>query len=492
MIHENESNDPRDGAEEQRDDAAAKSYADFLEALRLRETVLPVPDVGQRLHAKLVSIGEETAFLDYGGRSEAIMETRHLRSEEGELRSKVGDKVEAYVIANEEGVVLAPAFVPGPDEALQALREAQRSGIPITGKVKGVNAGGLDVDMSGKRAFCPASQIELGYCPDASVFVGKTLEFKVTEFAENGRRIVVSRKVLLQQQKEENAAKLRDSLAPGDEREGTVARLEDFGAFIDLGGLDGMVHVSEISHDRVNNPADVLKVGDKVRVRVLEIGKDQKGRDRISLSIKAAQQDPWTQIPDEIVANATLTGRIVRLAEFGAFVRLSAGIEGLVHVSEMGNGQARHPREVAREEQEVQVRVLAVDHEKRRISLSMRDSVEESGETPRVGMTVEGRIRAHKPYGVFIDLPAFGHRVSGLLPLEETGVRKGGDLTKRYPPGEPIEVTLQQIDEKGRIRLSIPGVVNAPAARTTAQGPTRGAGSAMAEALRRALEAQQK
>ncbi len=490
MIHENETNDMHDN-EEEIDDAAAKSHADFIEALRIREEVLPVPDVGQRLHAKLVSIGEETAFLDYGGRSEAIMESRHLRNEQGEPLSKAGDTVEAYVIANEEGVVLAPAFTPGPDEGLQALREAQRSGVPVTGKVKGVNAGGLDIELAGRRAFCPASQIELGYCPDASVFVGKNLDFKVIEFAEMGRRIVVSRRVLLQQQKEENAARLRESLAPGAEREGTVARLENFGAFVDLGGLDGMVHVSEISHDRVNDPAEALKVGDKVRVRILEIGKDAKGRDRISLSIKAAQQDPWTRIPDEIVPNATLTGRIVRLADFGAFVRLAAGIEGLVHVSEMGNGQARHPREFAREAQEVQVRVLAVDHEKRRISLSMRDSVEESGQTPRVGMTVEGLIRAHKPYGVFIDLPSFGNRVSGLLPLEETGVRKGGDLTKRYPAGERIEVMLQQIDEKGRIRLAIPGAIHAPAAKTAVQGPGRGAGSAMADALRRAMETQQ-
>jgi small subunit ribosomal protein S1 len=268
--------------------------------------------------------------------------------------------------------------------------------------------------------------------------------------------------------------------------------MEAFGAFIDLGGIDGMVHVSEISHDRVADPSAALKVGDKVHVRILEIGKDAKGRDRISLSIKAAQQDPWTMIPEEIAPNATLAGRIVRLADFGAFVRLAAGIEGLIHVSEMGNGQARHPREVVREEQEVQVRVLNVDHEKRRISLSIRERVEESGSTPRIGMTVEGLIRAHKPYGVFIDLPSFGSRVSGLLPLEETGIRKGGDLSKRYPAGGKIDVTLQMIDEKGRIRLVIPGAAPAAAAKAAPQGQGRGAGSAMADALRRALEAQQK
>jgi small subunit ribosomal protein S1 len=492
MMFDREMDDPQDDGAQKTDDDSDKSYADFLEALRAREAALPVPDVGQRLHAKLVNFGEETSFLDYGGRSEAIMESRHLRDEEGTPTKKIGDTVEAYVIANDEGVVLAPAFTPGPDEALQALREAQRSGVPVTGKVKGVNAGGLDVELAGKRAFCPASQVDLGFCPDASVFVGKTLEFKVIEFAEMGRRIVVSRKVLLQQEKEENAARLRASLAPGVEREGIVARMEPFGAFVDLGGLDGMVHVSEISHDRVNIPTDVLKVGDKVHVRVLEIGKDAKGRDRISLSIKAAQQDPWAQIPEEIAPNAKLAGRIVRLADFGAFVRLAAGIEGLIHVSEMGTGQARHPREVVREEQEVQVRILAVDHEKRRISLSMRDPVEESGQTPRVGMTVEGLIRAHKPYGVFIDLPMFGNRVSGLLPLEETGVRKGGDLSKSFPAGEKIEVTLQQIDEKGRIRLAIPRAAPVATARPASQGPSRGAGSAMAEALRKAMEAQQK
>ncbi|MBM3286193.1 MAG: S1 RNA-binding domain-containing protein [Candidatus Eisenbacteria bacterium] len=484
MSHDTESNQMPDEAGSPAEKKRGEDKADFLEVLRDLDTVLPIPDVGQRVHAKILSLGDDTAFLDYGGRSEATMETRHLRKPDGSLQAKIGDTIDAYVVANEDTVVLSPAFIPSHDDGLEILREALRSGAPVSGKVSGVNAGGLEIDLGGRRAFCPVSQIDLGYCPDASVYVGQTLEFKILDLGDKGRRIVVTRRALLQAQRDEAAVKLRASLFVGMEREGTVARLEPFGAFVDLGGIDGMVHVSEISHDRVAHPSESLKAGDRVRVRILELGKDAKGRDRISLSIKAAQQDPWHELPEEIRANAKLSGEVVRMADFGAFVRLRPGIEGLLHISEIGDDTLAHPRDALREGQVIDVKVLSVDPSKRRISLSMRENVEKSP-LAHIGKTLEGVVRAHKPYGAFIDLPSLGSRVSGLLPLEEAGVGRGPGLAKRLPLGDRVEVTVLQIDEKGRIRLGIPQTGGAQAAGPAA---SRGVPSAMAEALRRALQ----
>jgi small subunit ribosomal protein S1 len=476
-------------------------------AMRDAGMILPIPDLGQRLHATVRVIGEETTFLDYGGRSEATIETRHLRGPDGKILAEIGERIEAYVIANEEGVVLAPAMAPPPNESLAVLREAHLSAIPVMGKVVTVNAGGLEIDLSKNRAFCPASQIETGHCADPSTYVGQTLEFRILEFGDMGRRIVVSRRALLLQKRDEQAARLRETLKEGDECDGTVVRMEAFGAFVDLGGVDGMVHVSEVSHDRVNHPQEAIKIGDKVRVRILQIGKDAKGRDRISLSVKAAMDDPWSNLPAEVSEGAPFTGKVVRLADFGAFVRLIPGVEGLLHTSEIRNEPTAHPREVLKEGEEITGRILKIDLPRKRISLSTRDA--DAGVPagrpagPVVGETYEGVIRAHKPYGVFIDIPSLGDRVSGLLPLEEAGGGRGAELNRRYPAGDKVDVIIRLIDEKGRIRLGIPTGI--PAASQQGRGgggfggqsqqaqaaAPRATAGAMADAFRKAIEGRQ-
>lgn len=480
-MFEQEPVSPQNEMNNEPGDETAAASSEFADAMRDRPAILPIPDVGQRLHATIRSIGDETVFLDYGGRSEATMETRHLRAPDGSIVAKDGDRIEAYVISNEEAVVLAPAMEVPAAESLSTLREAHANGVPVAGKVTGVNAGGLEVNLAGNRAFCPASQIDAGYCPDPSVFVGKTLDFKLLEFGEMGRRIVVSRRALLMQEREAAAARVRESLKVGEERDGTVARLETFGAFIDLGGIDGLVHVSEISHERIQQPSEALKTGDRVRVRILEIGKDPKGRDRISLSIKAALEDPWVRAAEEIQEGQTFTGRVMRKTDFGLFIRLLPGVEGLLHISEVGNRND----DALKEGQEIEVRVQKIEMRRKRISLALRNPIAAVG--PRVGEACEGVIRAHKPYGIFVDLPAFGPRASGLLPLEETGISRGGDLTHQYPAGGKLEVVVQQIDDKGRIRLSIPTGTSGSMQQTAA----RGTSSAMADALKRALESQQ-
>jgi ribosomal protein S1 len=373
------------------------------------------------------------------------------------------------------------------------------------------------------RGFCPLSQIEAGYCSDPSVYVGKTLEFLVTEVNDGRRGAVVSRKALLRRDSDEQGKKLLETLKAGDELEGTVVRLEAFGAFIDLGGVDGLVHVSEIRHERTAHPKDALGEGQKVKVKVLRIEPGKDGRPRIGLSIKAAAPDPWQGIAERFWAGKRVQGTVARLTDFGAFVSLEPGIDGLVHVSEASRQPVAHVKDVLAVGQAVDAVVLQADAEKRRVSLSIREAQAlDAGETitrepagggrgrggprheggprgewrgeggrgeggprgggygggprggsrgggarggggggesrgpredarePVIGETVEGTVASVKPFGVFIDLPAYGRRARGMLPIEEAG----NDAAKRYPVGESVSVTVTEMRD-GKIRLGL-------------------------------------
>jgi small subunit ribosomal protein S1 len=328
--------------------------------------------VGMKVKGKVVSVGEEHLLVDFGGRSEAVAATREFRAGDGTLRVAPGDVLDLFVVEAGDQVVLAPTVRADAHAALQQLREAHATGMPVSGRVTGLNAGGLQVDLGGARGFCPMSQIESGYCDDPSVYVGRSLEFLVTAVEEARRSVVLSRRQLLRREEEEQARRLLASLKPGDELEGTVTRLEAFGAFVDLGGVEGLVHVSEIRHERIGQPGDALRVGEKVRVRVLRIEPGKRGRPRIALSIKAATPDPWAGIEARFAAGARVKGVVARLADFGAFVTLAPGVDGLVHVSEAALEPVKHVKEALAPGQEVEVVVLAVEPDRKRISLSVR------------------------------------------------------------------------------------------------------------------------
>uniref|UniRef100_A0A832MJY8 S1 RNA-binding domain-containing protein n=1 Tax=Eiseniibacteriota bacterium TaxID=2212470 RepID=A0A832MJY8_UNCEI len=387
---------------ETHDDAPSTEFADALAhheaaggapAAAAQRAAVEVR-AGARVKAKVISIGEEHVLVDFGGRSEGVVETRHLRSEDGTLKAAVGDTLDLFVIEAGDQVVLAPKMRTAAHAALQTLREAQAAGAPVSGRVTGLNAGGLTVDLGGVRGFCPASQIEAGYCADASAYVGKTLDFLVTKIEENRRSAVVSRRQLLRREEDARARELLATLKPGDEREGRVARLEAFGAFVDLGGVDGMVHVSEIRHERVGHPKQALKEGDTVRVKVLRIEAGKEGKPRIALSIKAATPDPWNGIEMRYVPGGRVRGTVARIADFGAFVTIEPGVDGLVHVSEISHQRIAHPRDALSPGQEVEAMVKSVDVEKRRISLSIRQTLP----LPE-GVAEEGRERGAGPGG---------------------------------------------------------------------------------------------
>jgi small subunit ribosomal protein S1 len=328
--------------------------------------------VGMRVRGTVVAIGPEHALLDIGARSEAVADLAHFRNEDGTLRIAAGEPLELYVVEADDQVVLAPSLRADPGAALGQMRAAQAAGVPVTGRVTAINAGGFEVDLGGARGFCPVSQIESGYCADPSTYMGRTLEFLVTGIEDTRRSVVLSRRQLLRRTEEEETRRLLATLKPGDELDGTVRRLEAFGAFVNLGGMDGLVHVSEIQYGRVAHPRDALHEGEKVRVRVLRIDAGKDGRPRIALSIKASSPDPWNEVPQRFAPGMRVKGVVARLAEFGAFVTLAPGIDGLVHVSEIAERRVERVKEALAVGQEIEAIVLAVEVAKQRISLSIR------------------------------------------------------------------------------------------------------------------------
>jgi small subunit ribosomal protein S1 len=335
------------------------------------------PEIGEKVRGRILSIGETAAFVDLGGKSEGVIEVAQLKDSVGNLTVAVDDEIEATVTGTDPetgSLVLRRKAARGQDVALE-LRQALESGLPVEGVVTAINKGGAEVQVSGMRAFCPLSQLDLRYVENPQQFVGQRLTFRVSRIEPGKTRpnIVLSRRALLEEEAETKASETRSRLQVGTVLKGKVTSLTSYGAFVDLGGLEGMLHVSEIGYSRLAHPGEVLNVGDEVEVQIIKVetGKDER-RPRISLSRRSLERDPWSDVADQFPEGTELTGKVMRLESFGAFVEIAPGIEGLVHISEMGaNRRLNHARDAVQAGQEVQVRVLGVDSGKRRISLSM-------------------------------------------------------------------------------------------------------------------------
>jgi small subunit ribosomal protein S1 len=348
------------------------------------------PPMGAKVSGKILSIGEESAFVDLGTKSEALIETAQLKDAEGNLTVNVGDTIDATVTSAdpETGTLVlrrqaATAGGKGGGrgsksnpEAEAEIKMAWQHGIPVEGVVSGINKGGAEVQVRGMRAFCPLSQLDLRYVEDPAQFVGQRLAFKVSQFEEGRTRpnIVLSRRAILEEEQKSRAAEARSRIQVGSVVTGKVTSLASYGAFVDLGGLEGMLHVSEIGYSRLAHPKEVLNVGDEVEVQVIKIekGKDEKKPERISLSRRSLEKDPWQEAAGKFPDGTEVTGKVMRMESFGAFVEIAPGVEGLLHISEIGGGRRlNHPREALQINQELPVRVLNVDTGKRRISLGM-------------------------------------------------------------------------------------------------------------------------
>jgi len=362
---------------------------DFAQVLAEFEQEAPAtsegPAVGEKVSGHILSIGEESVFVDLGTKSEGTIPVAELKDAEGNVTVNVGDTIEATVTGTnpESGAIELRKKAGGKGkkaaEVVPEIRQAFESGLPLEGTVTGLNKGGAEVQVYGMRAFCPLSQLDLRYVADPQQYVGQKLTFKVARLEEGNRggrgpNIVLSRRALLEEEQQTRATETREKLQIGAILKGRVTSLTTYGAFIDLGGIEGMLHVSEIGHARTSHPQDVLAIGEEVEVQVIKIekGKDEKRPERISLSRRSLERDPWRDAAERFTEGTVVTGRVMRLESFGAFVEIGPGIEGLVHISEIGAGRRlNHARDAVQLGQDVPVKVLGVDTAKRRISLSI-------------------------------------------------------------------------------------------------------------------------
>ena len=415
---------------------------------------------GDTVSGVVIKISKDTVFIDLGSKSEGLADAEEFRDKDGKLTLQEGDRIELRVSSVRGGIHLSKAIKVRGAEAIALLREAQRNQIPVEGRVAAVNKGGFEVEISGIRAFCPVSQIDLQYCEKPEEHIGGKYQFRILEMKERGKNIILSRRVLLQEEQEKKARETMALLKPDLEIEGQVTRVMDFGAFVDIGGVEGMVHVSELTRARVKHPSEVLEPGQRVKVKILRIEPEKKGRQKIALSMKALEPEAWEK-GFAFKEGDVITGTVSRLADFGAFVEVAPGLDGLVHVSEISYQRISHPSRLLKEGDRVEVLVQRIDEEKRRISLSIKDAAvkqrvaEQGGEVRlEVGQALIGIVEDQKPYGIFLRLPQIGMEVRGLLPMEEVIHSEKGDVKKRISQGKEMEVEIVAIDEKGRIQLS--------------------------------------
>jgi small subunit ribosomal protein S1 len=281
---------------------------------------------GQTIEGRIVGLGQDVAFIDVGGKGEATIDLTELKDDDGDLEVAVGDRIQAVVVSTTGGLTLSRKLARGAANARQ-LEDAFRSGLPVDGKVETEVKGGYEVRIAGQRAFCPFSQIDIRRTEgDATTHIGRVYQFRIIEFREGGKTIVLSRRALLEDEQRAQAAELRQSIVPG-----AVLTLRDFGAFVDLGaGVQGLLHVSEMGWSRVTDPSQIVKPGETITVRVLRVDDNAQ---KISLGLQQLTADPWLAVPTKYAVGQVLPGRVTRIAEFGAFVELEPGIEALAHVS---------------------------------------------------------------------------------------------------------------------------------------------------------------
>jgi len=445
--------------EEKKIDAEEEgSFAELFE--KSSQTAYGRFSPGDRVTGKIVKVSADTVFIDLGGKSEGTANALEFKDQDGTLTIQEGDEVELRVASVRGGIHLSKAIKARGAEAVEVLRDAFRNQIPVEGRVAAVNKGGFEVEISGLRAFCPISQMELRYCEKPEEHVGARYQFRIMEIKERGKNIVVSRRMLLQEEKERKLQETLAALRPDLELEGQVTKLTDFGAFVDIGGVEGMVHVSEVSRARIGHPSEILQPGQTVRVKILKMEPDKKGRQKISLSMKALEPDPWEKgIPFQ--EGDVISGKVSRLADFGAFVEIIPGLDGLVHRTEISYEKVSHPSRVLNVGDPVQARVLKIDEPNRKISLSIKAAMVfgQNGEGEEdvrleVGQVLKGIVEDQKPYGLFVRLPQLGMKTRGLLPLEELLEADRSDVKKRMLPGKEVQVEIIAIEEGNKIRLS--------------------------------------
>lgn len=452
---------------------------------------------GQTIEGTIVAIGPEVAFVDVGGKGEATIDVDELKDADGDIDVSVGDRIQAVVVSTAGGLTLSRRLARGA-ASRQQIENAHHTGLPVEGRVEKAVKGGYEVRIAGLRAFCPFSQIDTMRGTDPAVHEGKVYTFRITEFKEGGRNLVVSRRALLEEEQRAKGTEVRQSIVAGAVIAGRVASVREFGAFVDLGGgVHGLLHVSEMGWSRISDPSQVVKPGEAITVKVLQV--DEK-KEKISLGLKQLTEDPWSRAQSTYDVGQVLMGRVTRLTEFGAFIELEPGIEGLAHVSTFPpTGRREGWKATVSAGTSATVEILTIDPEKKRIGVALvpegsprATATAESISRIVPGARLKGKVERHETFGVFVFL-APGR--TGLIPLSETGLARDADVARAFPAGSEIEVVVLDIDETARrIRLSVKAIQDAQEAaevreyseRETSAAPERF--GSLAEKLRGALK----
>ena len=470
-----------------------ESFADLLEAysVGMNENI----QVGDQIRCRVISIGTNNVFVDTGTKVDGIVEKAELLDEEQRLMVNEGDDLDLYVIAASEGEIRLSKAISGIG-GINMLRDAYEQKIPVEGKVVATIKGGFQVEVIKRRAFCPISQMDITYVEDPEIYVGQAFSFLIKRFEEKGRNIVISRRDILQKEQDASRKAFMEQLDEDTIYDGTVVRIMPFGAFVNLApGVEGLVHISELSWSRLDTPDQAVKVGDRLRVKVLGFKEGGKpGTKKISLSVKQAMGDPWADASSRIRVGDKIKGKVTRCANFGAFVELFSGIEGLVHISEMSyTRRVMRPEDVVAPGDEVMVAVKAFDLDKKRISLSIKDAegdpwadVEERF-TP--GKSVTGQVEKKEGFGIFVNLSP---GVTGLLPKSKITASEKGAAIEALKPGAAITVTIDTVNPRERkISLGTGDVVDDQGWQAYASENSNSLGS-LGDQLKKAMSKQKK
>jgi len=413
---------------------------------------------GQVVHGRVVGIEKDILIIDVGLKTEGRIPAREFGIGEGAVIPKVGDNVEVYLerVENALGEAVISRDKARREEAWTRLEVVFAEGQPVNGAIVGRVKGGFTVDLGGASAFLPGSQVDIRPVRDVGPLMGKEQPFAILKMDRPRGNIVVSRRAILEEARAEQRTELVGQLQEGEVREGVVKNITDYGAFVDLGGIDGLLHVTDMSWKRVSHPSQVLAVGDTVKVQIVKINPDTQ---RISLGMKQLQSDPWDGVEAKYPVNAKYTGRITNITDYGAFVELEPGVEGLVHVSEMSWTKKNvHPGKIVSTSQEVDVIVLDVDSAKRRISLGLKQAQnnpwEAFVEAHPIGSVVEGEVKNATEFGLFVGLD---NDIDGMVHLSDLDWNVSGEeAIQRYRKGETIKAKVLDVDiEKERVSLGV-------------------------------------
>ena len=432
----------------------------FEESLKTIET-----RPGSIVRGVVVAIDKDVVLVDAGLKSESAIPAEQFKNAQGELEIQVGDEVDVALDAVEDGFgeTLLSREKAKRHEAWITLEKAYEDAETVTGVINGKVKGGFTVELNGIRAFLPGSLVDVRPVRDTLHLEGKELEFKVIKLDQKRNNVVVSRRAVIESENSAERDQLLENLQEGMEVKGIVKNLTDYGAFVDLGGVDGLLHITDMAWKRVKHPSEIVNVGDEITVKVLKFDRE---RTRVSLGLKQLGEDPWVAIAKRYPEGTKLTGRVTNLTDYGCFVEIEEGVEGLVHVSEMDwTNKNIHPSKVVNVGDVVEVMVLDIDEERRRISLGLKQCKanpwQQFAETHNKGDRVEGKIKSITDFGIFIGLDG---GIDGLVHLSDISWNVAGEeAVREYKKGDEIAAVVLQVDaERERISLGVKQLAEDP------------------------------